>query len=85
MERRTALTLRVPSELLAEAKEVCGERESLNDLIVAALDREVRRRQGLALYKDIVRLSDEIYTRGGLQPDSTPMIRAMREGDPRDG
>lgn len=83
MQTREAITVRLPSELAAEAREAKDERESLNDLMVAALECEVRRRRGLKAYNEIVRLSEEILREHGVQPDSTPLIRALREGEGR--
>ncbi len=72
-------TFRIPTELLAKAEQVKAENESLDDLIVMAVDREVRRR-GLQIFADICATSEEIQKRVGLQPDSTPFIRALRDG-----
>lgn len=83
MQTREAITVRLPSELATEAREAKDERESLNDLVVAALEREVRRRRGLKAYEEIVRLSDEIFRERGVQPDSQPLIRALRDGEGR--
>ena len=64
MDRRDALTVRAPVELLAKARAAKSERESLNDVIVQALDREVRRREGLRAVQDIIALR-EGRQRGG--------------------
>lgn len=80
MEEREALTVRVPVGLLSKAREVKSGRESLNELVVTALDREVRRRQGLAVYAQILELREQLKSSTGWQPDSVPLIRALREG-----
>jgi hypothetical protein len=82
---REVLTLRVPSQLLACARNVKTDDESMNDLIVTALEHEVRRREGLTALAAIDELREQIYARTGVQPSSVPLIRALREGDePRD-
>lgn len=83
MNTREALTIRFPSELLSNAKTVKSDRESFNDLVVNAVDREVRRRQGLQTLGEILQTNEEIFQRVGLLPDSTPMIRAFRDGELR--
>ena len=84
MDRRDALTVRAPVELLAKARAAKSERESLNDVIVQALDREVRRREGLRAVQDIIALRERIAA-SGPQPDSTALIRDLREGRQRGG
>jgi hypothetical protein len=83
MEAREELTIRFPPGLLTRAKEAKSERESLNDFVVDAVDREVRRRRGLQAYDEILRVRDETRARTGVQADSSPLIRALREGDGR--
>lgn len=83
MEAREALTIRFPAELLSKARQVKAERESFNDLVVEAVEREVRRRQGLQAYDEILRVREAVKTSTGLQADSTPLIRSLREGTAR--
>lgn len=83
MAVREPLTVRFPAELLSEARGVKSEQESLNDLVVAAVEREVRRRQGLQAYDAILRIRERVEAEFGLQPDSTPLIRSLRDGDER--
>ncbi len=83
MKDREALTVRVPMSLLADAREVKAERESFNDFVVDALEREVRRRQGMVAYHAILKLREQIYARTGAQPDSGPLIRSLRDGTGR--
>ncbi len=85
MDRREALTVRVSVNLLARARATRAERESLNDVIVQALDREARRREGLRAVQDLVAARERITTASGPQPDSTALIRELREGRQRDG
>ncbi len=81
--QRESLTIRFPPELLAKAKELKVEQESFNDLVVSALQFEVSRRQAIAAHKRISQRRQSIRKRTGIQPDSTPDIRAFREGDGR--
>lgn len=76
---REAMTVRFPAGSIEKAKNVKAERESLNDLVVAAVEREVRRRQGMQALSEIERIREQITARTGWQPDSGPLIRAMRE------
>ncbi|MBK1987693.1 hypothetical protein A0J48_009115 [Sphaerospermopsis aphanizomenoides BCCUSP55] len=80
---REALTIRFPSELLAKARKIKESSESLNDLIVEALEREVRRRRGWAAHQRIIARSEAIRARTGTQATSTDIIRSLREGEGR--
>ena len=83
MQRHEAMTIRFPGELIAKARQVKSERESLNDLVVGAVEREVRRRAVVRAHEAIARVRDSVRARTGAQPDSGPLIRALREGDSR--
>ncbi|MBV9281177.1 MAG: hypothetical protein JOZ41_13935 [Chloroflexi bacterium] len=83
MKVREPITVRFPSTLLDKARGVRAERESLNDLVVAAVEHEVSRREGLRAYDAILRLREEVEAGSGLQPDSTSLIRALRDGSER--
>lgn len=78
MESR--ITVRFPEELLDNAKTVKTEEESLNDLVVLALEREVRRRKGLAAHQRILAIGRQLPK----QPDPTELIHQLREGEERD-
>jgi hypothetical protein len=80
MAARNAITVRFPSVLLSRARASTTDRESLNDLVIEAVEREIRRRQGLLAYAAIRRLREDIKTRAGSQPDSSPLIRELRDG-----
>lgn len=82
---RVALTVRIPEELLDEAKCLKNEQESLNDFITNAVEFEVGRRRGLHAFEEIMRQRQEDREQFGLQPDSTALIRALREGRERYG
>jgi hypothetical protein len=83
VETREALTIRFPRDLLAVARRVRGEQESLNELVVEAVDREVRRRSALWAFAEIQRVREGIKNAVGVQSDSGRLIRALREGDER--
>lgn len=78
MEPFESLTVRFPAHLLAVARGVQKEDESLNDFIVDAVERELRRR-GLEACDDILRIREKIRAEHGIHPDSTPYIRELRE------
>lgn len=78
---REALTIRFPSELLSKARKFKEDNESLNDLVVEALEREVQRRKGWAAHQRIIARSATVKTRTGTQPASTELIRSLREGE----
>jgi hypothetical protein len=79
MVAREAVTIRFPEEVLARARATKGH-ESFNEYVVEAVDREARRRQGLSVYAEILRIREEIEKESGIQPDSRPMIRDLRDG-----
>ncbi|MGI8553424.1 MAG: YlcI/YnfO family protein [Dehalococcoidia bacterium] len=83
MEERQARTIRFPTELVADAQAVREEQESFNDLVITAVERELARRRGLQAFEEILRIRDQVEARTGLHPDSTPLIRAMRDGEER--
>jgi hypothetical protein len=85
MDRRQALTVKFPDALLAQAKAVAAEPESLNDLVVEAVEREVRRRRTEAALARIHQVREKVLARTGPQPDPVPLIRALRQGDGRRG
>jgi hypothetical protein len=83
--QREALTIRFPVALLSRARKIKAERESLNELVVEAVDREVRRRQGLAAHEAILRIRGRVRARTGPHPDPVPLIRELRAGEERRG
>ena len=80
---REALTIRFPSELLTKARKLKGSNESFNDLVVEALESEVKRRRVWAAHQRILARSETIKAKTGIQPSSTEMIRSLREGEGR--
>ena len=81
--QRESITIRFPSDLLAQAKALKVDEESFNDLVVEALDYEVRRRQGLAAHDRIRLRRKSILQRTGIQPASADLIRELRAGEGR--
>ncbi len=83
MSDPSAQTIRFPAGVLSEAREVKAREESMNDFVVNAVIREVRRRRGLRAFAEIRRLRDDVKARRGLHPSSVTLIRALREGEGR--
>lgn len=75
MEEREAITVRFPAELLAQVRKHKSQNESLNDLVIKALEREVRYRQGLAAHHRIVARGEKVREKTGTQPNSIDLIR----------
>ncbi len=71
-----SVTLNIPQKLLGNAQRLSSPDETLNDVVILALDREVRRRKGLAANQKILALNKELPP----QPDDTELIRQLREG-----
>ncbi len=80
---REAVTIRFPANLIRQAKQLKDGGESFNELVVEAVEREVRRRRAMAAHKNIVARRAEIKAKTGVQPDATALIRALREGEGR--
>lgn len=80
---REPLTIRVPPGILDRARQLKGSGESLNELIVSAIEREVRRREALQAHAQILRIRQQVRRRTGPHPDAADLIRAMREGEGR--
>jgi hypothetical protein len=80
---RDQFTFRAPKQLLDRVREeAVAYGDSMNDLVVAAVQREVSMRQQLRLLDQIVQERRTIQERG-IQPDSTPMVRQIRAGSER--
>ncbi|MEH2161943.1 MAG: YlcI/YnfO family protein [Nostoc sp.] len=80
---REALTIRFPADLLVKAKKIKDGSESLNDLVVEALEREVSRRRGWAAHQRIIARSETVKAKTGIQPASTDLIHSLREDEGR--
>ena len=80
---REAVTVRIPADLLQQAKQFREGSESFNEMIVEAIAREVRRRRSLAAHQRIVARSAEVEAKTGIQPSSVDLIRQLRGGEGR--
>ncbi len=70
-------------ELLTPAKLSKAQNESLNDLAIAALVREVSRRKGLSAHNRIIARREKIKQKTGTQPSSVGLIHQLRSGESR--
>ncbi|CAN5220848.1 hypothetical protein BH18CHL2_BH18CHL2_10520 [soil metagenome] len=77
---REALTIRFPAEVLEHARRYKTADQSLNDFVVTSVEREARRRQMAQALDALDENRERIAARAGVLPDSTPMIRQLREG-----
>jgi predicted CopG family antitoxin len=80
---REAVTIRIPADLLEQAKQFRAGNESFNEMVVEALAREVRRRRSLAAHQRIVARSAEVEAATGIQSTSVDLIRQLRSGEGR--
>lgn len=78
---KEAQTIRFPLELVKKAKQLKEGKESFNDLVIEALEREVNRRKALEAHETILRLRQQVKQRTGVHPDPIPLIRQLREGE----
>jgi len=77
---RDQFTFRAPKELLDRVREeAAAYGDSMNDLVVAAVQKEVSMRRQLRLLEQIVSERKAMQKRG-VQPDSTPLVRESRQG-----
>ena len=51
---KESVTIRFPSELMRQAKRLKSGKESFNELVVEAVEREVRRRKALEAHDTIL-------------------------------
>jgi hypothetical protein len=80
---REAVTIRIPADLLEQARQFREGSESFNEMVVEAIAREVRRRRSLAAHQRIVARSAEVEAATGIQPSSLDLIRQLRAGERR--
>jgi hypothetical protein len=78
---REAVTIRFPIPLLNKAKNLKDGSESFNELVVEAVEREVKRRQTIVTHQSIVARRAKIKARTGVQPDVNVFIHSLREGE----
>lgn len=75
---KKAITIRIPADLLTQAKQFREGNESFNEMVVDAIAREVRRRRSLAAHQRIVARSAEVEAKTGIQSSSVDVIRELR-------
>lgn len=80
---REAVTIRIPADLLEQARQFREGNESFNEMVVEASAREVRRRRSLAAHQRIVARSAEVEAKTGIQSSSMDLIRQLRAGEGR--
>lgn len=80
---REALTIRIPADLLEQARQFREGSESFNEMVVEAIAREVRRRRSLAAHRRIVARSAEVEAQTGIQSSSVDLIRQLRVDEGR--
>ncbi len=80
---RDQFTIRAPKDLLDRVREeAAAYGDSMNDLVLAAVQKEVSMRQQLRLL-DQIEHERKAMAKRGIQPDSTPLIRDIRTGSER--
>jgi predicted CopG family antitoxin len=85
MGARAVVTIRLPAEIIEQAKRLKSPDESLNDVIVEAIEKEIRRRRGLKALESIREIREQVEAETGIHPSSVPFIRALRAGYERHG
>lgn len=80
---REALTIRIPADLLEQARQFREGSESFNEMVIEAIAREVRRRRSLAAHRRIVARSAEVEAQTGIQSSSIDLIRQLRVDEGR--
>ena len=78
-----AITIRFPTALLVKARSLKSGSESFNDLVVEAVEQEVRRQRGWAAHQRIIARSEAIKVKTGTQQTTTDLIHDLREGKAR--
>ncbi|MFB2876952.1 YlcI/YnfO family protein [Floridanema aerugineum] len=80
---REAVTIRIPTDLLEQARQFREGGESFNEMVVDAIAREVKRRRSLAAHQRIVARSSEVEAKTGIQQSSVELIRQLRTNEGR--
>lgn len=80
---REAVTIRIPAELLEQARQLRESSESFNEMVVEAIAREVRRRRSLAAHQRIIARSALVEAQIGIQPSSVDLIHQLRASEGR--
>lgn len=81
--KKEAITIRIPTDLLEQAKHFREGGESFNEMVVDAIAREVKRRRSLAAHQRIVARSAEVEAKTGIQQSSVELIRQLRTNEGR--
>ena len=80
---REQFTVRVPKDLLGLVRdEAATSGDSINDLVLTAVRKELLIRRQLRVLDQIERERKAMAKRG-VQPDSTPLVRQLRMGSDR--
>lgn len=79
MATREALTIRFPGEVLSAARRYKPPEQSLNAFVVSAVEREAQHLRALEANARIREIRERVFRRAGKLPDSTPLIRKLRE------
>jgi hypothetical protein len=89
---REAVTIRIPADLLEQARQFREGSESFNEMVVEAIcasqqrfaiTREVRGRRSLAAHQRIVARSAQVEAKTGIQSSSVDLIRQLRADEGR--
>ncbi|NEP11054.1 MAG: hypothetical protein F6K14_12735 [Symploca sp. SIO2C1] len=78
-----AVTIRIPTDLLEQARQFREGSESFNEMVVEAIASEVQRRRILTAHERIVARSAELEANKGIQSSSVELIRQLRSGEER--
>lgn len=78
-QERIPVTIRFPKELIDQARSLKNG-ASFNDLVVNAVEAEVRRHQWRGLLKATEEEREQTFREQGLLSDSRQLIRELREG-----
>jgi hypothetical protein len=79
--QRVATTLRVPAEILEQARRVKPVGQSLNEFLGEIVAKEVKQRHTVMILDDLHKLGDEISARraGEPWPEELEPVRVIRE------
>ena len=80
---REAVTIRIPADLLEQARQLRESSESFNEMVVGVIACEVRRRRSLAAHGRIVARSAEVEAKTGIQSSSVDLICQLRANEGR--
>lgn len=81
--KREAVTIKFPADLVQKAKQLKTDSDSFNELVVEALEKEVKRRRASKAHETILEIREQVKKRTGIHPDPVFLIRQLREGEER--